>query len=255
MHTVHIQANSITKTKQQHKSTQNGSLRDKLKIVPSSSFISELSSISFPAQCTFWQSSNSGDNCKGGCLFLGTLPFFKNVAQPQITWDLKYLPGLETFPFWMEIHSMEAWSLTKTKTPSYFHELAQGSLHLWLWAFLTVQYPLQSVSLSQDIQPLSPNSKASKCQAAAISIRFNDLQEPPENRLEVNASLMPLKRSDPTLQRFQVLSSMGSMLKKSAWPPVLLRPCMPVQHGTWWAQSRTTETIFLLQGYDVWKPW
>lgn len=66
MYTVCIQANSITKTKQKHKSNQNGSLRDKLKILPSSSFIFEVFSIFFPAQHTFWVSLNSGDSYKGG---------------------------------------------------------------------------------------------------------------------------------------------------------------------------------------------
>lgn len=74
-----------------------------------------------------------------------------------------------------------------------------------LWAFPRTSSPWVP-TLKQE---------ASKCQAAAISIRLNDLQEAPKNRLEVNASLLPLKRSDPRLQSFQVLSSMGSMLKKS----------------------------------------
>lgn len=46
---------------------------------------------------------------------------------------------------------------------------------------------------------LSPSSKASKCQADIISIKFNDLQEPPKEKLQLNVSLLPLKRSEPRL--------------------------------------------------------
>lgn len=166
-------------------------------------------------------------------------------------WDLKYFLGLETFIFWMEIPSLEAWSLT---TVTNFIGLAQCSLCLRLWASLTVQYVLQSVSLPQNIQAWRPNSKAriKQLSSSCYFIRFNDLQEPPK---EVNAFLLPLKWSQPRLKSFPVLCSMASTLKTLAWPPDLLHPWMSIQHGTWWAWSRTVESVFLLQGCGVWKPW
>lgn len=181
--------------------------------MPSSSFISQPFSIFFPAQCTFWQSSNNGNSCKGCCLFLGTLPFFKNVAQPQITWDLKYFPGLETFSFWMEIHSMEAWSLTKMKMTVMSSNSHKVVFTCGFEPPLLCSMPSSLWASPRTSSPWVPTLKqeASKRQAAAISIRFNDLQEPPKNRLEVNASLLPLKRSEPRLQSFQVLSSTASM--------------------------------------------
>lgn len=97
---------------------------------------------------------------ESGLPAFGILPFFKNVTQPQITCDWKYFPGLETFPFWMELHSMEDWSLCKTTKPIISLNLHKVISTCVSEPPLPCSIVVHCVSLSQNIQHRSPNSKA-----------------------------------------------------------------------------------------------